>query len=148
MNSIQLRAFELYYSGKSINFIRSELHKSENTIVKWVSKYNFAQMAADRTAKIMAQTTQDMLAVRQDIITVVKNSIKKTVTQQNVFGDVVSSVNIENAKDLESLAKIITSFDGSSVQPAVQVNVNEPKTVDVSDDVLRELGRKIVEEGD
>ena len=60
----------------------------------------------------------------------------------------MSSVNIENAKDLESLAKIITSFDGSSVQPAVQVNVNEPKTVDVSDDVLRELGRKIVEEGD
>lgn len=144
MNKIQLDVFFDWYNGMSINALHDKYHKSATTIEKYIVKYNFEKIAQERTQAILKSTENDIIAAKQDIIKTVRNSFARKPTQLNVFGDAVSSIEIVDAKDLKAIADILASLDGTQNQPAVIVNTGDHvDTVNVSDDVLREIGRKL-----
>ena len=148
MNQKVLEIFEDYYKGVTVDTIRRSHHKSEKTIRGYIEKYNFDQMAADRSNAIMSATTNELQAARLDVIKAVRNSFSHKPTQKNVFGDdVITAIPLDTSRDLENMAKIITALDGSSFTPGTVVNVNEKaQSVDIGDDVLREIGRKLATE--
>ena len=147
MNKIQTEAFLSYYNGDPIDAIRRKLHKSEKTINKWVIEFEFDKRCIERSQQILDRTANESTAIRLDILDIIKNSISRTYTQYNVFGDPCSSIPIESAKDLQSLADVITKLDGTGLPAGTVINMNDsPRTVEVSDETLREIGRKLATE--
>lgn len=145
MNGKVLEIFEDYYSGMALDTIRRKHHKSQKTIELYIEKYNFVQMAADRSNAILASTEKELTAARLDVIQAVRLSFRRKSTQKDVFGnDVVQGIPLESSKDLKALTDCITALDGTGFQSPVVVNVGDQvETVNVSDDVLREIGRKL-----